>query len=248
MDKQQIINEMKRLGANNGGKAPGILALKRSGIQESVWRRYWPRISDAQSEAGFKPNALQLRSDDEVLLIKYCELARDLQRLPIDWDLRERRKSDKSFPAITVFGDHFGSKEQLVSAVAEYCRANADYGDVLVICEDYLKPTPKKTVKAEVNPAKPVVGYVYLMQSGKHFKIGRTDFPVGHREYQLGIILPIPPNTLHYIETDDPVGVEAYWHKRFDDKRRPGHGARKGEWFDLTSQDVAAFKRWKKIA
>ncbi len=76
------------------------------------------------------------------------------------------------------------------------------------------------------------------MKSGKRHKIGRAN-SAGRREYELSIQSPEPVKLVHSISTDDPVGIEAYWHNRFKDKRRHG------EWFELNAADVAAFKRRK---
>jgi hypothetical protein len=72
------------------------------------------------------------------------------------------------------------------------------------------------------------------------YKIGRTNL-VDHRLPELGATSAVEPTLLHEIKTDDPVGVEAYWHARFADKRM------RGEWFRLNAADVKAFKRWRRI-
>ena len=71
---------------------------------------------------------------------------------------------------------------------------------------------------------------------GKHYKIGRTASP-GRREYDLAVQMPEKLTLVHSIRTDDPVGIEAHWHKRFERLRT------NGEWFELSSQDVKTFKR-----
>lgn len=62
---------------------------------------------------------------------------------------------------------------------------------------------------------------------------------VARRRYELAIQLPGPVTEEHVIRTDDPVGIERYWHSWFAERRR------NGEWFELTRADVSAFKRRK---
>ena len=82
------------------------------------------------------------------------------------------------------------------------------------------------------------IGFVYLVKSGRFYKIGKSN-AAGRRKYELALQLPERVVTVHVIRTDDPSGIEVYWHKRFDAQRK------NGEWFDLNADDVAAFKRRK---
>ncbi len=67
-----------------------------------------------------------------------------------------------------------------------------------------------------------------------------TNNPI-RREGEIRLELPEKVKPIHYIETDDPSGIESYWHKRFSSKRK------EGEWFSLTAEDIRSFKKWRKI-
>lgn len=54
-------------------------------------------------------------------------------------------------------------------------------------------------------------------------------------------MVPDELRIVHGIETDDPSGIERYWHRRFENKVL----ANKKELFILDPEDIAAFKRRK---
>lgn len=54
----------------------------------------------------------------------------------------------------------------------------------------------------------------------------------------MGLLLPYDLTVIYVISTDDPIGIENYWHARFATLRRG-----KSEFFDLGRAEVAAFKR-----
>jgi hypothetical protein len=236
MDKAYILSEIKRSAQENNGVPLGWRKFfSETGINESDWLgKYWPRWSDAIREAGFAPNKLQGAYDRRELLDKYATLAQELRRLPARGDLRLKARTDPEFPNEKTF-QRLATKSAFVRQLLDHCRSRGGYEDVVRMCEEYA--SRERTVRDEPGP---VVqdGFVYLIKSGRFYKIGKTN-AAGRREYELDIQLPESVNTIHVIRTDDPGGIEAYWHKRFDAKRK------KGEWFGLAAADVAAFKRRK---
>jgi len=195
--------------------------------------RYWSRFGDAQREAGFEPNERTAVYGEGELCRSLALLARELGRFPTQADLRVKGHSDPTFLSLRTFDKRLGAKTELVAKVGAYCAANSEFSDVLAWCT--VKP---EAPEPEVKPDTSNDGFVYLLKSGRYYKIGKT-ISVGTRERQLQIQLPEQARTVHTIKTDDPSGIEAYWHRRFEAKRK------NGEWFELSAQDVSAFRRRK---
>jgi hypothetical protein len=238
--KRHILAEIKRL-AEAGGKSPGVrLFESETGIKESDWYPHlWLRWGDALQEAGLTRNTMVEPLSDEHLVEQYARLAQRLSRLPLHGEMIRESKVNTAFPSEKTYR-RFGGKANLLKAVAAYCRANAEFEDVLQFCENRAK---SESVANDGDRAGKVAsGYVYLVRHGsrREYKIGRTNNPI-RREGEISVELPQKLEPIHVITTDDPAGIEAYWHRRFAEKRL------KNEWFALTPGDVSAFKRWRRI-
>jgi hypothetical protein len=205
-------------------------------ISSSGWLPYWSRFGDLQRDAGFERNRLQPAYDEEYLLDRLIALARENGRLPTSREVVTKAHSDPSFPSHTVYSRRW-TRAAMIQAVLDYCADKPEHADIVAMVEPLTQTPPTDDAATEGSR----YGFVYLVQAHRgEYKIGRTNL-VDRRLSELGVTAAVEHHLVHEIKTDDPAGVEAYWHRRFEAKRM------RGEWFKLDAADVRSFKRWRRV-
>ena len=102
-----------------------------------------------------------------------------------------------------------------------------------------VQPVESEVVSCSKRPQDDEIGFVYLMrirailQNWKE----RTRSTVAKESSRFSF--RERAKLVHEIRTDDPPGIEAYWHRRFADRRGNGGVVL------APSEDVSAFKRRK---
>ena len=239
MTKETILAEIVRTAQLNGGKPLGSHKFEsETGIKSTLWLgKIWARWSDALQEAGFIPNVLVKAHDKEFLFETYAKLSSANNRLVTKSDMRLMSRNGVEVPDWNTFQNRFGSKVKFIDELAIYLRQVNRFADVIQMCADYGGNDSEKylSVDNEIISVNPSIEFVYLLKSGKFYKAGRTN-SVGRRQYEIAKQMPEEVVEIHRISTDDSPGIERYWHQRFANKRK------NGEWFDLSKEDVAAFK------
>ena len=237
-EKDYIISEIIRTAKENGDNPLGKdRFFSETGIKQSDWYgKYWANWGDALRETGYKPNVFTKAYEENILIEKLISLIRELGKFPTVGDIRIKNRNDKTFPSHTAFRT-LGRQIENLNKLIEYCKKHEEMTDILAICLPLLQDK-KETIDEDLSLETTSFGFVYLMKSGKFHKIGRSN-NADRRAYELKIQLPEKLELIHKIRTDDPIGIEEYWHKRFKDKRK------NGEWFELTRQDIEIFKRRK---
>jgi len=241
MTREQIIAEIRSLAAEIDRSPGSQLFESWTGLSAHHWRGvYWARWSEALREAGFEPNERQGKADPEVLLEQLAIATRRLGHCPTVDELNIYQQTSAA-PSPSTVRHHFGRRASLLAHLKRWAAERPDFADVAaLLAADPPHPPPAFTRRrARVEPGG-ADGVVQLFRCHDRRRFARSGGADGRDRSPL-VWIPKSSVLEHEIRTDDPAGVEAYWRRRFAYRRVSP------EWYALTPEDVAAFKRWKEI-
>jgi hypothetical protein len=101
----------------------------------------------------------------------------------------------------------------LIAALAKRAAEDDSYADIVAM----LPSISNRSLEPYAGQVKAREGIVCFIKSGDFYKIGRSD-DLERRVKEIRIALPDKAALVHNIRTDDPAGIEAYWHRWFADK------------------------------
>ena len=234
--KSEILDEIRRIAREHAGSLSLKKFIELSDLSERQVRgRYWATWNEALTEAGIGTKGFSTpKSDETSVVAALAQLTEELGSWPTETQLTVERHKNPSFPSIHVFR-RLNKEMFLPAKVLAYCTKI----DELPLAKEVAQIKVEANSLQESKSQTSIAGYVYMMRSGKRYKIGKSNSP-SRRYREVRLDLPDETILVHTIPTDDPSGIETYWHRRFSDKR-----VRDTEFFDLTAADVAAFKRRK---
>jgi len=242
MTRDEVLEAIRVTAEANGGTPLGERRFTReTGIAKHHWQKYGT-LGKLQEELGFSVNEMNKAKSEGDLVDQFISLCSRYQKFPTEQQLKQARQEDPSSFASHGTFDRLGKTKALkaatiVAALSEEQTLNPMQQAALDICLPIAEQGEVETTDPD---AKLVgCGYVYLFRDGKAYKIGNSTDPDSRRAaLQTGN--PRRISLVHRIITDDPKGIEDYWHRRFSQYRiriTEGH-----EWFNLSRDDIAAFK------
>lgn len=240
MTRHEIIAEIRRLAAEIDRPPGSKLFQAETGLSAHHWRGvYWARWSEALREAGFEPNLRQAKADPEVMLEQLALATRRYGHLPTADELNLDRQTGPG-PAPLTLRHHFGRRDTLIAHLRAWTASQPAFSDIAALLPRAPAPAKARPNLPPPHGAGGAGGYVRLFRCDARHHLSRIGDADG-RQRSRPAWLPSAAILEHAIHTDDPAGVEAYWRRRFAYRRV------NEEWFALTAEDVAAFRRWREI-
>ena len=144
MDKQEIINEIKRTAAENNGEPLGERSFeKETCIRRTEWYGvYWAKWSEAVQEAGFEPNKPNQAYDEPWLIECFIRIIREVEEWPSQARVELICRNQDDLPSGRAFRNIFRTKSNLAARVFAYCQERGGYDDIIAICEPIVETTP----------------------------------------------------------------------------------------------------------
>jgi hypothetical protein len=125
--------------------------------------------------------------DKHEVLARLALLARTIGRIPALSDMAVARAKDTNFPSPDAIMSNLGNKAERLRNLREYCEIKGTFEDILQLCNAISEPI--KRVEESATRTGLDDGFVYLLKSGRYYKIGRTN-SVGRREREIALQLP----------------------------------------------------------
>jgi hypothetical protein len=241
ISREEILSEIRRFVTSHDGDIPGERTfVNTTRIKQSAWKgKYWVLWSEAVREAGYDPNPMNQKIPNEVMLEKLAAFISELGYFPVRDKINMHARNTPYFPVWQTIMKRYGGMPQTAAALLEFSRktGNVALGE---LCKKRLERETQKRSSVVIAPAKTGAkagfGYLKYSPSLRLYKIGRANNP-DKRGVGISLLLPEDLVPKHEIKTDLPYLLEKYWENRFKAKKK------QGEWYDLSSEDIEAFKR-----
>ncbi len=233
LTKDEMLSEVRRVAQERGGRVGLTSFLKTTGIPKTqVLGKRWVTWNEVLTDAGLATAGFRRpRTDENLILEAVASLIQRLKKWPTENELLLERQRNRSFPSLNVIR-RLRKSGNLPRILVAHCTNRPDLDDAAKIAA-HQETFFSCGIAATGVPSR---RYVYMIRSGRYYKIDHTVSP-HYRRRELRSDIPEAKKLVHAIETDDPCGIAAYWRRRFESKQVDNTGL-----FALDVSDVAAFR------
>lgn len=176
MNRDQFIQRIRELAAERGDHIGFRECLKEVGLSEGwlrgqPWFNGWNKLLTDLGLQTRRFEPPQRNAADSVATL--VDLVRRLGRWPTEDELRRERASNKAI-ASTAYIRKLRRSGELAALLAPYAEADPTNQTLRTLIADASRPEESEIVTSSKDR---VQGYVYMLRSGRKYKIGKSTDP-----------------------------------------------------------------------